>query len=252
MKQSKEFGTALLIALISVGVMVGILSISLMEFSPESAPASQTATLSSPVIIFTANTLPVVLTATPVLASTTPSPAASPTPTPVVSCVPPSGWLQITSQNGDTLESIAVRYLTSAEAIRSGNCLPDSSLTAGTTLYVPPRPVDTTANCVPGASGWIKTYIVKPGDTLYRIAYNHYISVNQLMSVNCRINSNIVPGEVLWIPNVATRTPYPVNLASPTIALNFTELPLTATTMPLETALPTAEIPIPTSAETTP
>ena len=250
----REIGSALVVASISVGLMLGALSISLVEFIPE---ATSTATIAIPPSPQPVTATPS-LTATPTVASplitftasvTSTNTALPPSP---ISCQPPAGWLPIVVKPSDTLNSLAASYRVSKDQLKSGNCLVSESLLAGTLLYVPPAPTSTVASCIPGAVGWIKSYLVKPGDTLYSIATNHYTIVSTLRTVNCRFGDQIFPGEVLWVPNVATRTPIPSPLpgvtvtAYPTDPLTETALPFTATIQPSNTPVPNTPTAIPT------
>lgn len=169
--------------------------------------------------------------------------------------MPPAGWGQITIRGGETLDSIAARYRTSKDEVRRANCLLIDSLVAGTVLYVPPVATNTPAVCNPGASGWVKSYKVKPGDTFYRIAADHYTTAGLLKSVNCRASDLVYAGEILWVPNVATRTPYPTALPGstvtpatrPTDPLTETALPFTETIIPSDTPIPPTPTVIPTA-----
>jgi hypothetical protein len=89
--------------------------------------------------------------------------------------------------------------------------------------------------------GWLKSYTVQQGDTLFHIATLYRTTVNALLIANCRQSTLIVPGERLWVPNVPTITPgitFVPTFASPT---PFPTLPLTLTPIPYftETAVPT-------------
>lgn len=250
MQDARGFFNALLTALISIGLIVGALSISLVEFAPQTSSASTE-------ILFPS---PAPLTATPPSIST-PAPAvelaASFTPTstntliPPASCQPPSGWSQIVVQAGETLDTIASRYRIDKNELRTANCLLTDNLVAGTTLYAPPAVTSTAVACIPGAVGWVKSYTVKPGDTLYSIATNHYSSPDLLKSVNCRTSDLILSGEILWVPNVATRTPNPTPLPGntvtpqPTLPLTETALPFTASPIPSNTPVPNTATPTP-------
>ena len=245
MQGSRGFFNALLTALVSIGLIAGALSISLVEFAPQASPASTTEGLFPS---------PAPLTATPTSIST-PTPAIEPASTntlmPPVSCQPPSGWSQIVVQAGETLDTIASRYRMDKNELRAANCLLSDNLMTGTTLYAPPAVTSTSVACIPGAVGWVKSYTVKPGDTLYSIATNHYSGPDLLKSVNCRTSDLILPSEILWVPNVATRTPYPTPLPGntvtppPTLPLTETALPFTASPMPSNTPLPNTDTPTP-------
>ncbi|MBC7878357.1 MAG: LysM peptidoglycan-binding domain-containing protein [Anaerolineales bacterium] len=250
MQQSmRGFGNALVVSLISVGLMLGALSISLVEFVPEATPTSTNILFASPIPLTSTSTLPP--TVTPTLGAESPTPTITLT-LPASSCQPPLGWGQIVMQAGDTLDILALRYRISKDELIRANCLLTSTLVAGTTLYVPPVVANTLVACSPGATAWVKGYIVKAGDTIYAIATNHYITAGLLKSVNCRYSDLILPGETLWVPNVATRTPYPTPLPGvtvtphPTDPLTETALPFTATIIPTNTLVPATATPIPT------
>jgi LysM repeat protein len=252
--RSRGLGTALVIALISIGLMIGALSISLVEFAPLATPTATESVFLSPVPLTATQTIAPTLTPTLGLESPTPSitPTFTNTAIPPVSCMPPTGWGQIVIQAGETLDSIAARYRVSKDELRSANCLLTDNLVAGSILYVPSVVPNTPVVCRPGASGWIKSYVVKPGDTIYAIATNHYTTAGLLKSVNCRTSDLILVGEILWAPNVATRTPYPTPLPGntvtpyPTDPLTETALPYTITVVPTNTFLPFTLTTIPT------
>ncbi|HET7142981.1 MAG TPA: LysM peptidoglycan-binding domain-containing protein [Anaerolineales bacterium] len=241
MRNLRDFGNALVVALISIGLIVGALSISLVGFSPEARP--------SPTNIIPASPLPVTATNTQVPTLIPPQSIESPTPsitptyintaTPPLSCQPLFGWVtQISIQSGDTLDSLAARYRISKEELRRANCLISDILVAGTKLYIPPVSANTPATCRKGAAGWVNSYLIKAGDTIYAIATSHYTTVTLLKQVNCKTSDLILPGEVIWVPNVATRTPSPTAFPGATDSVHPTE-PLTVTVLPFtETVLP--------------
>ncbi len=242
--QWRDVGNALVIALISILLMVGALSISLVEFVPEVTPTATNMIPPSPLPLTVTVTLPP--TTTPLILE---SPTATITATPPSSCAVPLGWGQTVVQIGDTLDSIAIRYRVTKESLRAGNCLVSDVLVTGTVLYVPPVATNTPVICNQGAVSWVRAYTVKRGDTFFNIAQNYYTSSDTLKRVNCRISDLIYPGETLWVPNIATRTPYPTPLPGdtaiplPTDLLTETALPFTTTPIPsptLEPATPTA------------
>jgi LysM repeat protein len=250
MRGLRDLGNALVVALISIGLMLGALSISLVEFVPDAAPALTDSLFPSPEPITATPTFPPTFTPEPGLATFT----ALPTFTNIASsCQPPAGWRQIVLQGSDNLDVIAARYRISKEQLRAANCLLSDSLVAGSVLFVPPAPTSTSASCSQGAAGWVKTYVVKPGDTFYAIATNHYTTASLMKKVNCRTSDIIYSGEVLWVPNVATRTPIPTPLPGstvtpyPTDPLTETALPFTATVIPSNTSVPHTATAIPTS-----
>jgi LysM repeat protein len=241
----RDFGNALLIAMVSMGLVAGSLSISSAEFAPEATPTSTSEQLPSPLPLTATPSIVPTVTVDFSQISATPSliPTLTVTSTPPANCQIPSGWLQITVQPGETLDSIAARYRVSAADIQRGNCLPAGNVVSGTSLYVPPVAPNTIVACIPGAAGWTKSYIVKPGDNLYRIGLDHYAGLDQMRRVNCRAGDTIYTGELLWIPNVASRTPPPSPLpgTTSTFTPDVTE-PFTITVLPYTiTYTPTIE-----------
>ena len=256
MQSLRGFGNALVIALISIGLILGTLSISLVEFVPEATPTATNILFSSPAPLTATSTFPPTLI--PTLGLESPTPTATPTfinsATPPSSCQPPFGWVnQVTIQAGETLDILAARYRISKDELIRANCLLSDNLVAGTKLYVPPVVTNTPATCNQGAAGWTKSYVVKAGDTIYAIATNHYTTSGLLKSVNCRSSDLIFPGEIIWVPNVATRTPIPTLLPGmtvtpqPTEPLTETALPYTATVLPSDTPIPPTATAIPIS-----
>jgi hypothetical protein len=195
----------------------------------------------------------------------------SPTPSipPPVSCPPPAGWVAYEVKPDDTLTGLADLLRWSVETIASGNCLLSSStLMAGTILYIPnpasptptataevrqaPRqPVNPSVQCGRPA-GWI-TYIVRYGDTLYSIAQRYYTTVALLQNANCLSSTVIRAGKILYVPNVATRTPYPTPTPLPPTLVPTTLAPATPVPTTIVPTIPPPTTQIPTTlAPTTP
>jgi LysM repeat protein len=265
MQTLRQMGGGVLIAIISLLLVVGGISLSLAEnrsqaqASPTSIPLSIIATsLEQPTsvpLFAPTNTLEI-----PTLAPATALPSAT-LAAPVV-CNPPSGWLQIIVNANDTLYIIAERYKTTAEILSANNCLGSTVPAAGSLLYVPPVPTVTVIPCGP-YSGWIKAYSVQPGDNLYRISLLYRTTVAQLQVGNCMGSSiTIYTGQQLWVPNVPTSTPGITivpnfNTATPTLTVPPTStFIVTDSPVPTNTALPptaTASItPLPSSTPITP
>ncbi len=255
MQGLRDFGNALMIALISIGLMVGSLSVSLVEFVPQATPTATSNQLPSPIPLTATATLQPTLTPTFSLVSSTPSitSTATITASPPSSCAIPFGWNPIIVQSGSTLLSIATSYRTTTAELRRANCLFSDSLVAGSTLYVPAVAPSTIVACIPGASGWVRTYRVQPQETFYGIATSYSISANLLKSVNCRSSDYLQAGEIIWVPNSPTRTPVPSPLPGSTITpqptdpLTETALPFTATVIPTNTLPPPSNTPVPSS-----
>ncbi|MGA9468054.1 MAG: LysM peptidoglycan-binding domain-containing protein [Exiguobacterium marinum] len=100
-----------------------------------------------------------------------------------------------TVQSGDTLYRIAVNNNVSVNDIKQANGL-NSNM-----IY--PNQVLKLGKAEAKASTASKTYTVKSGDTLYRIALNNGISVNQLMTWNGLNSDLIFPGQQFAVKGAA-------------------------------------------------
>lgn len=75
-----------------------------------------------------------------------------------------------------------------------------------------PLPTETptvtpTPYCTP-PEGW-SAIIVQPGDTLESLAQTYGTTVKKLMSANCLLTGDLIPGTLLYVPNIApTATEY--------------------------------------------
>jgi LysM repeat protein len=246
MRALREMGGGLIIAIVSVLLVIGGISLSLAENTPKEQP---TPTPLTP-ILATSIELP---TNTPIIEitnvvvntevatlTTTFTPLPSATLAAPVVCNRPTGWVSIVFTASDTLYSIAERYKTTTDILNTSNCLHDSIPAVGSLLYVPPVPTVTVVPCKPYL-GWIKAYTVQAGDNLYRISLLYRTTVSKLQFANCMGSSvTIYAGQVLWVPNVPTSTP------------GVTQIPVfntaTSTTAPLPTSTATnTPVPSPTT-----
>jgi len=247
MQALRQMGGGVFIAIISLLLVIGGISLSLAEnkapeqatptpIPPIIATSLEQPTLSPPIFAAT-NTLEIpTLTSTAVPSATLAAP---------IVCNPPAGWLQIIVNAADTLYTIAERYKTTAEILSANNCLNNTLPAAGSLLYVPSIPTVTVIPCGP-RSGWIKAYSVQPGDNLYRISLLYRTSVQQLQVANCMGASiTIYTGQLLWVPNVPTSTPgitiVPnINTLTPSLTLQPTStFMVTESPMPTLTSAPT-------------
>jgi len=218
MQSLRQLGGGVVIALISVILVIGGISLALAENLPsQGAPTIIPPTISlefptatftvSPLVSETASTTPIVIPTT----TNTEVVTAIPTNTLFVSmnCTTPSGWIRILTSSSDTVYSLAQRYKITAENLGAANCLSSFDIPAGLALYVPPVPTVTVIPCGPPA-GYVRRYVVQPGDTLFRIALSYGLTFPQLQRANCMGSSTtIYAGQVLWVPNIPTRTPVP-------------------------------------------
>lgn len=253
MRSAREFGNALVAAILSVGLTLGALSISLVGFIPEEAEPPTLTPIPSPVPVTATYTLP----PSPTLAqgAETPTPTATSTLIQSTLCPPPPGWTVYFVQAVDTLESIAAKYGVTSDYLKSKNCLVSNDLIPGKSIYVPNLPTSTPAACVPGYPGWVN-YVVKPGDTFYGIAYRFYTTEREIKRVNCRTTNDLFAGEIILVPNSAPRpltsTPVPTfttdaSTATPVFTEPGTMLPFTLTPSQTQPPVPTFTVsPIPT------
>jgi len=206
MRALRQMGGGVLIAIISLLLVIGGISLSLAETNP---PAQSTPTPLPP-ILATSLELP---TSTSIITNTIEAPTLTSTTAPSatlvapIACNPPAGWIQIRVSANDTLYTIAERYKTTAEILSASNCLNNTVPAPGSLLYVPPVPTVTVIPCGP-YPGWVKAYTVQRGDNLFRVSVLYRTTVAQLQRANCMGSSTtIYAGQLLWVPNVPTSTP---------------------------------------------
>ncbi len=239
----RQMGAGLIYGLASLILVIGGLSLALAE----------SYTVSKPTPTSTAGLSPIPPTINPGIpgVTDTPIPTAIPssTPPPPAGCPPPQGWIQIMIQPDDSLNSLAGQYHTTVGQLSAANCLLTSSIVPGYTIYVPAPPPSTSLSCGPIA-GWVHTYYVRPGDTLFHIALLYGTTVEDLIFANCRSSSEIFPGEILWVPNAPTITPgvtifptFSTATEIPTLPLTDTPLPFTATLQPTDAYSPPSSTP---------
>jgi LysM repeat protein len=144
---------------------------------------------------------PATATSEPVAATVTPAPTvypttAAPTAVPTATEVPTAGETTYVVQPGDNLFRIAMRYGTTWEAIAQANGITDvRQVYVGQELVIPTDAQPSQPS--PGGT----TYVVKPGDNLFRIALRYNMDYRRLAAYNGIGNpSNIYVGQVLRIP----------------------------------------------------
>jgi LysM repeat protein len=215
MQAWRQLGGGVLIGIFSTILVIGGIFLALAEnrsaaATPTQVPPTLPQSFPTPTVAETETAIAVLPTTT----STVSLPSAtaflaSPTSLPPTSCTPPSGWIRVTLSTSDTVYSLAQRYKTSAENLSAANCLTAVEVPAGFSLYVPSIPTVTVIPCGPPA-GWVRNYIVQPGDTLFRIALAYNITYPQLQRANCMGSSTaIYTGQRLWVPNIPRVTVVP-------------------------------------------
>ena len=102
----------------------------------------------------------------------------------------PASLETYTVKSGDTLYSIAKKFDTTVDKIKSQNSLSADALTVGQMLKIP---------SVISVTKPSKTnvYTVEPGDTLYSLAREFNTTVNNLKSLNNLITNNLVIGQTI-------------------------------------------------------
>ena len=92
-------------------------------------------------------------------------------------------------KSGDTLWSIANKFNLSVDKLKDINNLNSNLLSVGKQLLIPKS-----------EEIEYKTYVVKKGDTLYKIALNNKTSVTDLININNLPTTNLSVGQILQIP----------------------------------------------------
>lgn len=107
-----------------------------------------------------------------------------------------------TVKSGDSLWSIAKRYNVTVDALKSANKLTTNVLSIGQVLKIPGPVVDD--------NNGIETeiiYVVAPGDSLWAIARQYGVTVDQLKQANNLVNDLLNVGMELKIPTKSTIPP---------------------------------------------
>lgn len=101
----------------------------------------------------------------------------------------PSDSIVYTVQSGDTLYKIANQYGVTVAEIMELNNLGTTVLTVGEQILIPNKSQDTTT-----------TYTVKSGDSLYKIAGQYGVTVDEIITANNLKSTKLQIGQVLVIP----------------------------------------------------
>ncbi len=102
-------------------------------------------------------------------------------------------WQQYTVRGGDNLSAIANRHFVTTGLIKDINKLPNDNLRIGQVLNIPKSPAGAAGNLAqynrPAVASPSRSYTVRKGDTLSRIAAQHKVSVTDLKRWN-NLSSN--------------------------------------------------------------
>ncbi|MFJ6957190.1 MAG: LysM peptidoglycan-binding domain-containing protein [Ligilactobacillus animalis] len=123
-----------------------------------------------------------------------------------------SGNGTYTVKTGDSLYRIAKNHNMSLQELKSLNNLSSDLIFAGQILKVsgqvttnqPSTNTNTSQNSNQAQTSGNGTYTVKAGDSLYRIAVNHNMSLQELKNLNNLSSNLIMPGQVLKVSGQAT------------------------------------------------
>ena len=110
----------------------------------------------------------------------------------------PQKYAVYTMQKGDSLQSIAKRYGTSAQTLMDLNALKSAALKPKTEIVVPSGGSIPVA--LPSSSNVEKMYIIKAGDTIETVSKKYDIPVAQLLKANKKKNALVKVGESIVIP----------------------------------------------------
>lgn len=112
-------------------------------------------------------------------------------------------WHQYVTEEGDTLSDIARRYGVNPGLLQEVNNMQGKDMLAGTKLRIPrayarevPLPIERSR----GTRLSTQTYIIRPGDSLWRIAKQHGVRINDLLRWNnLSPSATLQPGRKLLI-----------------------------------------------------
>lgn len=112
----------------------------------------------------------------------------------------PNNMFMYTVKNGDTLYKIATKYNTTPQKIIDLNYLKNSTIYPGQVIRIPETYFKEEEMSLPNYTN----YIVKSGDTLYKIARDNNVSVDTLIKDNSLTTNTLNIGQILKIriPNM--------------------------------------------------
>jgi LysM repeat protein len=247
---------SIVVTFISVGMLLGSFLLSRLDTLGVRSPPTQAVAVLSPTPFLPTTTPTPLPTASPsslppateTAVPPTFAPSASPTLSlPLVpSCPRPPGWFSYSVRQGDTLAGLAWRAGITTFALMRANCLNTPTIFPGQPIYLPPTfyasPTPWSYPCGPPL-GWV-VYIVQPRDTLYSLSLRFRVGIDTIRRANCLASYTIYVGQALYLPPLRP-TPIPTSTPSLTPTPFYTPTPthtpmLTLTPTPPSTQFPTA------------
>ncbi|MCP4422425.1 MAG: LysM peptidoglycan-binding domain-containing protein [Chloroflexi bacterium] len=154
----------------------------------------------------------------------------------------PLNWLLTPVEPSETLLTLSLRYNVSEETIRLANCLkPNTPLSAGM-LYLPSlATLNAPIACGP-PSYWVQ-YFVRPGQTMFFLAFSRGTTVAAVLNANCLQSTKLQAGQGIFLPRLviipatATSTATSTPTATATSTATSTSTNTATSTVP---ALPTS------------
>jgi LysM repeat protein len=175
---------------------------------PIAPPGSQTAPSPTPITVgplpvLTPLVVPATTTGTGQTTTTGSSgvPTANPAPTTQSGTVATGANVTYIVKSGDSLGAVAKQFGVTSSAIMQANNIADPSR-----IYIGQRLIIPGAAATPGASATASAtagtvYVVKPGDSLSKIAVKYGVTVSAIVKANNLKNSNVIySGQKLTIP----------------------------------------------------
>ena len=112
----------------------------------------------------------------------------------------PDNMFMYTVKKGDTLYSIALKYNTTVNKIKDLNNLKTTSISIGQVLRIPEMYTKEENMTMPNFT----SYIVKKGDTLYKISKEYNVPVDTIIKDNSLTSSTLKVGQKLKIRTTDT------------------------------------------------
>lgn len=112
-----------------------------------------------------------------------------------------SGWAgdRYTVKAGDTVSGISRSFGVTVEALKKANSLDGSTIRPKQVLVIPAQREDRRERTA-GTSGGTENYVVRQGDSLYRLAKQAGLSVDELKGLNGLNTTSLKVGQTLVLP----------------------------------------------------